>query len=227
MGLAGSPSQAKPLEERSKIMELIFIGFNGLLLLAVWNLMLKKTILDTHRDRLFELRDHLREQFINNGWSLESPIYRRLRDLINGYLRFTTRFSLAKFLFLESNVKKNKELTTALKIQLTKEFSVATDEQLAFVEQFRRQALSVMMDYMILSSGPLIICTVILIPFVALYVFAHFLIFALRRGGLSMFEKTVEFKKLLAAAFKLTIAVIAKKFVFEDFLEELSYRQKI
>lgn len=208
-------------------MELIFVGVNGLLLLAVWNLMLKKTILDTHRDRLFELRDQLREHFISNGWSLDSPIYQRLRDLINGYLRFTTHFSLAKFIFLEANIKKSSELTNSLKNQFAKEFSVATKDQLVFVNQFRRQALGVMMDYMILSSGPLVICTAVLAPFVVLYVFACFFIDALKRSGLSVFRKSVEFRQLAKAGFNLTKAVIAKKFVFEDFLEELSYRQRM
>ena len=68
-------------------MELIFFGINILLVMAVWHFMLRPSILDHSRDRLFDLRDELRFSFLENNWDIGSASYKRLRDLVNRHLR--------------------------------------------------------------------------------------------------------------------------------------------
>jgi hypothetical protein len=206
-------------------MELIFIGVNGLLLMLAWRLMLKKSVLDSHRDRLFDLRDQLRESFIQKGWSLDLPIYRRLRDLINGYLRFTESYSFGEIVYLETEVKRNDKIRIALAEKFAEKFKADTAEQQAFVTEFRRKAVGVMMNYMIVSSGPLLLLFVLMLPVVALMSVAKLITSLVKVGGLSIFGKAVEVQELIGALMRLTVALIAEKLLFKDFVEEYSYRQ--
>ena len=206
-------------------MDMVLIGVNVLLLIALWKFMLKKSILDTHRDSLFDLRDELRAVFVSRGWSLDEPIYRRLRDLINGYLRFTESYSFGEFLYLENEVKKNDKLTTEVKARIDAKFTSTTREQQEFVSEFRRKAVRVMMDYMIMSSGALMILVILLTPFVVIWSIISTLYGVLRAGGFAIFGKAVEVREMLGALARLTVAVVANKLWYEDFVEEYSYRQ--
>lgn len=206
-------------------MELVFIGVNGILLMLVWRLILKKSVLDSHRDRLFDLRDHLRLSFIEKGWSLDLPIYRRLRDLINGYLRFTESYSFGEFVYLENEVKRNEKIKTALAERFAAQFQADTEEQRAFVKEFRRDAVAVMMNYMIVSSGPLLLLFAFMLPVVTVLSVAKLLVSILKVGGLSIFGKAVEVQELIGSLMRLTVALIAEKLLFKDFVEEYSYRQ--
>ena len=149
-------------------MELFLLGFNLLLVMAVWNFMLRKTILDLHRDQLFDLRDQLRADFIRNGWGLESKSYERLRSLINGYLRFTEDYALFPFTWLNAKVRERDDLQQALKEKMEHEFS-ATDEEMAkYIKEFRSKSLSIMMNYMVTSNWPLLILSLLFTPIVTI-----------------------------------------------------------
>lgn len=205
-------------------MELLMCGLGGMLILLTWRFMLKKSVLDDHRDKLFDLRDSLRFTFVSQGWDLQSPIYRRLRDLINSYLRFTEHYSYAEFTVVESGVKRSQELQAALKERVQKKFETAIPEQQEFIKKFRREAVSVMMSYMIVSSGPLVIATFLLIPPVACFVIIKSFCSLLRAGGSSVLGKAVEIQELLVALINLTIAYVANWLLFDEFVEEYSYQ---
>lgn len=202
-------------------MNLFLIGFNGLLLILVWRFILRRSILDTYRDRLFDLRDHLRETFVTRGWSLESPLYRHLRNLINGYLRFTESYSFGEFVFMEIKVKETPALQAALTAKVASKFAADNDEQKAFIAEFRREAVSAMMSYMIVSSGPLLLLAIMMLP-VALVMSAWSMI---RKAGYSIFGKAIEFKGLCSSLCRLAIAIVANKMLAKDFVEQYSYRQ--
>lgn len=206
-------------------MELIMLGFNGLLILALWRFMLKKTVLDDHRDKLFDLRDELRHSFVAKGWSLDTPIYRHLRDLLNGYLRFTEHYSFGEFVALEIGFEKNKDLRKALNNHFDQKFSVTDAEQQKFVIEFRRKAVGVMMSYMILSSGPLVLVTIFLMPLVAIVALCQEALLLLHAGGKSFFSKAIEVRDVINALIRLTVGALASKLLFEQFVEEYSYRQ--
>jgi hypothetical protein len=202
-------------------MNLFLIGFNGLLLILVWRYILRRSILDTYRDRLFDLRDHLRETFVGRGWSLDSPLYRHLRDLINGYLRFTESYSFGEFVYMEIKVKENPALQNALTARVASKFAADTDEQKAFIADFRREAVGAMMSYMIVSSGPLLLLAMLMLP-VAIVKSAWSV---LRKAGYSIFGKAIEAKGLCGSLGRLAVALVANKMLAKDFVEQYSYRQ--
>lgn len=205
-------------------MELFLLGFNGLLLLAVWHFMLRKSILDDHRDRLFDLRDHLRAKFVQEGWSMDQPIYRKLRDLINSYLRFTESYSFTAFMLMERSVLKNPALQARLKKDIDAEFKPAHQGQADFIKCFRIHAVKVMMSYMIVSSGPLILLTVACTPLIACVQLVKWLEKGIRKSGGPFFTKAIEFRSMCLAFMKFVIALIASKLIYDEFVEEYSYK---
>jgi hypothetical protein len=54
----------------------------------------QKVSLDECRDNLFDLRQEVRTYFLQRGLPLDHPLYSNLRDLINGYIRFTESLNL-------------------------------------------------------------------------------------------------------------------------------------
>jgi hypothetical protein len=206
-------------------MELIAVGISGLLLLAIWGFALKRAILDVHRDQLFDLRDELRRVFATNGWGMDSQLYRNLRDLINGYLRFTERYSLAKYSWIANRVKTDPELQSVMHERMASKFVSTDATQQAYVANLRRRALTVMTNYMILSSGPLLFATVVLFPFALAVAIAKQLFRLVRRGGTSFFNKAIEVHELATVAVDLAAAVLAKRLLRKDFVEEYSFKQ--
>lgn len=206
-------------------MDLIMLGINGLLLLAIWRFALKKSILDHHRDQLFDLRDNLRAEFLENGWSIDSELYKRLRGLINGYLRFTERFSLIHVVLLERGIARNEVLREAQKRNIDAKFKAANPEQAAYVKELRRRALQIVMNYMIVGSGPFLLLTVALVPFVLFYLATNFVTSAIRAGSTSVAAVFTEVKGLVKATLALAAAVVAEKILMKDVVEKCSYEQ--
>lgn len=207
-------------------MELLTFALSSILLGVVWQFMLKKTILDDHRDQLFDLRDELRETFIAQGWALDAPIYKRLRDLINGYLRFTERYSFSETLMLERSVRRNQELSTTVNKHLEKSFYSADVTQRAFITSLRDRARRVMMSYMILSSGPLVLSLFLIVPGVFLYLAALAIGMAVSAGCKSVATKLEQAGGVVSVLIRYTVARVAHQIWDEDFVEDLSYRQR-
>ncbi len=69
---------------------IVLIAF-GFVVFMAW----RRTALDVFRSDLFALRDHLFDFMWENGHDFETMAYRRLRDEINGFLRFGHQFDLA------------------------------------------------------------------------------------------------------------------------------------
>jgi hypothetical protein len=186
---------------------------------------LKKSVLDDHRDKLFDLRDELRTTFVERGWDMNAPIYKRLRDLINGYLRFTERYSFFEFTFLEHRVRNSGRLSTVMAKQLAREFKTVDRAQQEFVAEFRQKSVRVMMSYMIMGSGPLLLATLILTPVVAIASLVMYLMSLVHASGKTVVAKTDELGGVLLALLRVTVATVASKLLFEPFVEEYSYRQ--
>lgn len=206
-------------------MELIFFGINLLLVMAVWHFMLRPTVLDHSRDRLFDLRDDLRASFVSKGWDLGSPEYRRLRDLINGYLRFTEEMSLARSSWMVSEIKKNDELKKYMNQKVRAAFASNDPEVQQYIQEFRKRALLVVIDYMIASSGMLLMFAAAITPIVIVQLIC------------SKITKKVDFtvsvwagavKQLRKPAREIVAtskARVAKLFMRPDFIESYSYRR--
>jgi hypothetical protein len=208
-------------------MELMIFALSGLFLGVVWQFMLKKTVLDYHRDQLFDLRDELREEFIEKGWDLSAPIYKKLRDLINGYLRFTESYSFWETFMLERMVHKNNQLTSALNRHHEKTFQVSEVSQRDFVSGLRHRAAWIIMRYMILSSGPLVLVLLAVAPLFVVFVTALAIGYLIRMGSKSLASKLEQAGGVLAAFIRYVLVRTARLLWDEGFVEELSFRQRV
>lgn len=206
-------------------MDLILAGIGLLLMLPVWRYIVKRSLLDAHRDRLFDLRDDLRDHFYEQKWDMGGALYKQLRDLINGYLRYTENFQYSEFNYIEVEIKRNPELQAAMKAKFEKIFSDITEEQMQFVMKLRTEARRVMMSYMILSSFPLALLTLILFPIVGMYVLVGALVEAIFSTGSTFFRSAREVHGLVSIFIKIVIGKIANRLLVEELVEEYSYRQ--
>ncbi|MRW89821.1 hypothetical protein GJ699_07485 [Duganella sp. FT80W] len=206
-------------------MDLVLSGIGLLLILPVWRYIVKRSLLDTHRDKLFDLRDELRDKFHASGWDMGGPVYKQLRDLLNGYLRYTESFQFIEFIVIETGIQRNPELQAEMKARFEKVFAGMDEEQRHFAIGLRKEARRVMMSHMILSSFPLALITAVLFPFVALYMVLRASMESISSTGLSFSRSARELRELVAAFAKLVVARIAKAFLVEDLVEEYSYRQ--
>jgi len=130
----------------------LVLGLDILLLIVLWKVVLRKSILDHHRDRLFDLRDSVREYFVRRSVPLSSPIYMELRDLINAHLRFIDDMNLTSVFVYSSEVDRNPELGAYLKEQIDKRFSTRDENLIELVESTRCQAVLILTQYMVQSS---------------------------------------------------------------------------
>lgn len=206
-------------------MDQLLLGFSGLLLMAIWRFALRKGILDDHRDQLFDLRDELRAEFVAQGWALDSELYKRLRDLLNGYLKFTESYSFFEFIFMENQVRKDEGLQAAFKEGINAKFKTADPKQAEYVLKLRRRAVAVMMNYMIVSSGPLMIVTAIIVPFIALHLLVRSLFSVVHAGSNTIISTAGEILDVVFEVVQLAAAVLAKKLLLTDFVEKISYEQ--
>jgi hypothetical protein len=206
-------------------MELIFLGINLLLFMAVWHFMLRPSILDMSRDRLFDLRTHLRQVFVEHKWDLASPAYRRLRDLVNGHLRFTEELSLARTSYVRVQIKKSNELQAFLHDKINKTFHSPNPEQLKFIRHFRQQSLKVVTDYAILGSGWLLILALCILPIVL----AQMFLAMLRRGvdwtAAVCTQKLLNMGKYVSLCMSVSTDKVAKVWMLPDWIESNSFNR--
>ncbi|MDD2914066.1 MAG: hypothetical protein PHP70_01975 [Gallionella sp.] len=201
----------------------IFFGINVLLLIVIWNYMLKKTLLDHYRDQLFDLREEAREFFLKNNIPLDSNIYKRLRDLLNGHLRFTERFTFIRFIILEVEIKNNKELHEHLKKEMEDRFS--TDNQILndFVVQTRKKATIAILNHMVNSSGLVWLFVFSLAPVFITWNFIRAIRYLIKVGVTTLTNSLYCYTNI-AIKFIFTINYPITKSIKQDLLEECSYQ---
>ena len=206
-------------------MELVFFGINVLLVFAVWHFMLRPTVLDHSRDRLFDLRDELRLTFIKNGWDLASPEYKKLRDLVNGHLWFTEEISVMRVSVITAGIKQDDELQSYLKERLEKMFAPVNPAQKTFILEFRKRALTVVMNYAVFSSGWLLIMALCLLPFMA---FTGLFKMLNRQVDLTMgvcLQKLQNFGRYASSSLSISTSYVARFVLAPDVLESYSYKR--
>ncbi len=147
-------------------MTFVLLGLNILLLLAAWRFMVKRTVLDHTRDKLFDLRDEVRDVFLSKGWELNSPQYKKLRGLLNGHLRFTEDYSIWKVAYLNMVVEKNQHARSEMNARFEKVFTSNIPEQLEYIHSVRQRSLMAVMDFTVIGSGFLLFLSLIIFPIV-------------------------------------------------------------
>ncbi|MDP2852405.1 MAG: hypothetical protein Q8O23_03255, partial [Gallionella sp.] len=198
-------------------------GINVLLLFVVWNFMLRKTLLDHYRDKLFDLREEVRSFFLMNDIPLDSKEYKNLRDLLNAHLRFTERFTFLKFIILEVEIKNNKGLQEYLKIEIDKRFNTENPKLKDFVPQVREKAKVILLNHMVNSSGALWIFVITFSPVLIVWNFLHLVRHAVRTSFAALTDGFYySINKAIKSIF--TINTPIRTTVKKDLLEECSYR---
>lgn len=208
-------------------MDLVITGFGLLMIMPVWRYILKRSLLDTHRDKLFDLRDDLRDTFAANAWDMSGPTYKQLRDLLNGYLRYTEKFVYSEFAYIENSIKNNPELQETMKRRFEENFNNTPEDQHEYIMNLRNEARRIMMSHMIFSSFPLALWTLMLFPIVGIYIAVRGISEGLTARRLSFFHTVIELNAWLSMFVKIVIAKIAKLVLIEDVVEEYSYRQSL
>ena len=206
-------------------MELITSGLGVLMGMMVWTFMVKKTALDHTRDKLFDARDDLRTTFIDNGWDLSSPVYATLRDLTNGYLNFTERFSVWHFLITASKIRNSAEIQKHSLDRLESEFAELDSSQKEFVKAFRTRTLHAVMDYSVYSSGAMVSISVLAAPILVLL---KLLMLAKEGSGAALIglrDASSDVGRTFGNLIRTTTEVVANLFVSPEILEEYSYIQ--
>ncbi len=197
----------------------MLFGFNLLLLVLAWKLMIRKTILDHTRDKLFDLRDEIRDEFIRREWDMDSALYRELRDTINAYLRYTEHYSVWRFFFMKSSLKKNKPLFNSLKQKIEQSYRELDTEKATFAKTIRLRSQQNMMEFSVYSSGLLLVISFILVPFFAVY---NIIVLARRGFGFaanSLCESASHIGRSLQLLWMASVKLIGRKILAPDLFE--------
>lgn len=178
-------------------MDNFMLGLAGLLLMAIWSFFLKKSILDDHRDRLFDLRDHVRDIYDRNNWDMGSPEYKKIRDQINAFLFFTSDFSLSDFLICEFRHRKNPIFLARVARSRNDRLLKQGSPEFDFLSACHARALYITMSYMVMSSGFLMCMLLISAPVILVCEAAKSCWKTARERGFAVFKQAVELHQLV------------------------------
>lgn len=205
-------------------MEQTLFGVNIILILLIWHFMIRKTILDHSRDKLFDLRDAVRAKYQAEGWDMDSPTYGKLRDLLNGYLRFTEDYSIWKLICIKTEVENNSNLHIELQEKLEKMFLAVEPAQLEFVRRVRSQARGAVLEFAVFSSGFLLFLTATIMPFIVFLKICKVLELGFD-AATKVAVNTVHNGGRFAGAMMASAArLVADKLMSPDWVEGYSYR---
>lgn len=139
-------------------MHSIITGLAVLAVFFVWKHMWRRTLLDTTRDRLFDLRDGARVWFLENGYTLDQPTYRALRRMLNCHLRHTERATLLSFISYSVAKQIFHDYDALLDEKINAEFTT-TDPQIAkYVSDVRSNASYILLNHMVKRNLFMTIC---------------------------------------------------------------------
>jgi len=155
-------------------MSLLILGLNILIIMAFWHFVVKRTLLDHTRDKLFDLRDEVRREHIERGWSLDSESYGNLRKMINAYLRYTETYSVWEVVPLRVELAKREKaaLRDHLAAHIKAKFKTNNNEQGEYIANVRRRAGTALMNYAVYNSGLLLLLTMIMMPYFLIHTIA-------------------------------------------------------
>ncbi|MCW5617027.1 MAG: hypothetical protein KIT32_18070 [Rhodocyclaceae bacterium] len=160
------------------MIQVSLFGIGILLLMASWKYMLHPSMLDSARDRLFDLRENVRTYFISSGKGLEHPAYGALRALINSHLRYTEEITFGRIVAQMVWLKDHEAAYQRVRKDVDKALAVQDATVQAYAREVRIKSALIVMDYAVKTSLAGIFLS--LIGFVIIY--AHKLLEASRRS---------------------------------------------
>lgn len=155
-----------------------------LLLIAVWRFVVRRSLLDQARDRLFDLRDGLRSSYVNRGWSLDAIEYKQARDLINAHLHFLESISALQIFTLQAGMAHNEQLRKLVQHRYETMFAGVPVERAKVVQQHRRESLQIVTEYAVTNSLLLVTLGALMFPVILI----ERTLSAARRGVVSFFD---------------------------------------
>lgn len=132
--------------------EMVLLGFGLLISIATWKYAVKPTMLDNARDQLFDLRQIVRKNFLQSKSGLDDPLYKELRDLLNGHLRHTEALTFTGFIAMALWMRKHSDDVAAVRQKHEQRFKTNDKAKHEFITSVRRQAATIMLNYMIRTS---------------------------------------------------------------------------
>lgn len=133
-------------------MHYIMTAFSILAIVVAWKYMWQRTLLDTTRDKLFDLRDDAREWFLNNGYSLDNSVYRALRGMINCHLLHTEKVSLTSYMAYSVTKQLFHEQESLLEKQIEAEFATDDKNIEEYASRVRVSAGFVLIDHIVKNN---------------------------------------------------------------------------
>lgn len=137
-------------------MEYIFICSAGLLLMLLfWQYIWIKAWIDHTRDKLFDLRDGMRQHFIAIGRDLEKDTaYHALRTLLNQHLKHVRFISIGNFIVTQKFLMRAEaEKESVLFIEeMNKNMQTDDPELNDYITQIRSQASGIITFYLLITN---------------------------------------------------------------------------
>ena len=142
----------------------------------------KKTARAVVRDRLFDLRDELREHYARNGLDMGDGAYAKMRGLLNSLLRYTKDMRMVGYLYFSTHV--DPETVKAVSKDFDDALGYCDPATAALVKKIRRQASEAIFLYMAATSLGFISAVVIM----ALSMLPARMAVAIRKCARTLFE---------------------------------------
>ena len=142
----------------------------------------KKTARGAVRDRIFDLRDELRNHYVENNLDMTDGAYARTRNLLNSLLRYTKEVRMMGYLYFSSHVdRKMVDVATA---EFDAIVQTCDDETAKLIQRIRRQSCEAILLYMAATSLGFISATALML----VYALPTKLLNALKQCLRSIFE---------------------------------------
>ena len=113
---------------------LFMLALSIILLQYVWR-QWKKAMRDDARDRLFELRERVRDYFVQSGRPLDGRVYRQLWDYLNHHLTRLEDYSFLKTVLLSRYAPRHPEFLAYVDEMMARLFSTNDPELEKFIRQ--------------------------------------------------------------------------------------------
>lgn len=133
-------------------MQLIIVGLSLAAIIFAWNYAWRRALLDTTRDRLFDIRDGSRQWFLDQGYSLDNPAYIALRTMLNSHLWHTEDATLSSFILFIIAERLTPNTTNKLSKHIINLYRTNDNKIDMFVNNARQEAANAMFGYMVFRN---------------------------------------------------------------------------
>ena len=123
-----------------------------------WFYMWRRVHLEEAIDKLFDLRDEVRDRFSEEK-ELDSSAYSALRGLLNGHIKFIDEITLFFLFYFNYRSKQNTKVFEGLRYQIEQELETENDELRKYIADVRKRAETIINDYLNKTSIILILST--------------------------------------------------------------------